>query len=92
MPPAANRPTKPKPKAETGLLRTLIDTALLPVTVTRQALPKHELPVYLGMAAAAAIGVIEWPVAAAAGLGYAALRRWRPSQITAPATGPEPTE
>ncbi|HEY9391166.1 MAG TPA: hypothetical protein VIR27_15545 [Mycobacteriales bacterium] len=47
-----------------------------PLTVARRILPDRELPVYLGMGALAVAGVIDWPVAAAAGLGYAAFRRW----------------
>ncbi|HEY9472338.1 MAG TPA: hypothetical protein VIS06_00665 [Mycobacteriales bacterium] len=47
-----------------------------PITVARRILPDRELPVYLGMGALAVAGVIDWPVAAAAGLGYAAFRRW----------------
>jgi hypothetical protein len=53
-------------------------TALtLPWTVARQLLPDNPVPVALGAGALAVAGIIEWPVAAAIGLGYAALRRWR---------------
>jgi hypothetical protein len=52
-------------------------TALaLPFTLTRQLLPDNPVPVALGVGALAVAGVIEWPVAAALGLGYLALRRW----------------
>jgi hypothetical protein len=51
---------------------------LLPVAVARQVLPQNSLPVYLGIGALAVAGAVEWPVAAAAGVGYAALRRWGP--------------
>jgi hypothetical protein len=36
------------------------------------------LPVYVGLGVLAAADVIAWPVAAAAGLGYAVLRWWEP--------------
>lgn len=59
-----------------GATRRVADLALLPVTLTQQALPKQQVPVYLGIAALAAFGLMEWPVAAAAGLTYEVLRRW----------------
>ena len=42
------------------------------------------LPVYVGLAVMAAADVIAWPVAAAAGLGYAVLRKWGPADHTHP--------
>jgi hypothetical protein len=60
---------------------------LLPVSVARRVLPDRELPVYLGVGALAAVGVLEWPVAAAAGLGYAALKRWGPHSWRAAGSG-----
>lgn len=39
---------------------------------------KGGLPLYLGLGLLAAADVIAWPVAAAAGVGYAVLRRWNP--------------
>lgn len=57
-----------------------VATALtLPFTLARQLLPHNAAPVALGAAALAAAGLIEWPVAAAVGLGYLALRRWHRS-------------
>lgn len=54
-----------------------VATALaLPFTLARQLLPDNPAPVALSAAALAAAGLIEWPVAAAVGLGYLALRRW----------------
>lgn len=47
-----------------------------PIDVARRVLPERELPIYLTVGALAVAGVVDWPVAAAAGLGYAALRRW----------------
>jgi hypothetical protein len=52
------------------------DAVLFPVAVARRVLPEHDLPVYLGVGALAIAGVIDWPIAAAAGLGYAAVKRW----------------
>lgn len=50
--------------------------ALLPVSVARQVLPaKGGLPLYLGLGALGAFGVLEWPVAVGIGAGYAILRR-----------------
>ncbi|MHB2022068.1 MAG: hypothetical protein ACYCO3_01860 [Mycobacteriales bacterium] len=60
----------------------VVNVLLLPVTVLRQALPDNEVPVLLGAAALAVVDVIDWPVAAAAGLGYAAWRRLRPKRKT----------
>ncbi len=39
--------------------------------------PTSPTPVAIGVTALAVGGLIEWPVAAAIGLGYFALRRWR---------------
>lgn len=50
-----------------------------PLVAARQIAPVAKgLPVYLGLGGLAAIGVMEWPVAAAAGVGFAAMRRWGP--------------
>jgi hypothetical protein len=52
------------------------DAAMLPVALARQVLPaKGGLPVYIGLGALGAAGVIEWPVALGIGAGYAVLRR-----------------
>ena len=49
------------------------------MTVARRVAPMgHGLPVYLGLGGLAALGAVEWPLAAAAGVGFAALRRWGP--------------
>jgi hypothetical protein len=53
-------------------LDRMTDVALAPVAAARTVLPaKGGLPLYLGLAGLAAAGVVEWPVAAAAGIGYA---------------------
>jgi hypothetical protein len=43
-------------------------------STARQVLPKGGLPTYAGIGALAVIGLIDWPVAAAAGAGYALAR------------------
>jgi hypothetical protein len=58
----------------------LTDALTTPLVVAQRVLPDSPVPVVLGAGALALIGLIEWPVAAAIGLGYAALRRWHPAQ------------
>lgn len=65
---ASSRPD-PLTEAATALV--------LPFTLVRQLLPDSPVPVALGAGALAVAGVIEWPMAAAVGLGYLAVRRWR---------------
>lgn len=61
--------------AATGLVQT-------PIAVARHVLPaKGGIPLYAGLGALAAVGVIEWPVAAAAGAGYALARRWTRQEV-----------
>jgi hypothetical protein len=51
----------------------------VPVNVARRVIPTGGgMPVYLGLGGLAVVGAVEWPLAAAAGLGFAALRRWGP--------------
>jgi len=53
--------------------------ANVPTSVVRRvASAKNGLPVYLGLGGLAVVGIAEWPVAAAAGVGLAVLRRWGP--------------
>jgi len=48
-----------------------------PIAVARQVLPaKGGMPLYAGLGALAVVGIIDWPVAAAAGAGYALARYW----------------
>lgn len=48
----------------------------LPVTAAQRILPaKGGLPLYAGLGALGVAGVLEWPVAAGIGVGYAVLRR-----------------
>lgn len=48
-----------------------------PVTVAQRMLPDSPVPLALGTAALAVVGLVEWPVAIAVGLDYTALRQWR---------------
>ena len=51
----------------------------LPVTAAQRILPaKGGLPLYLGLGALGIAGVLEWPVAAGIGVGYAVLRQGGP--------------
>ena len=56
-----------------------IDVAVFPVKMAGRVLSSSGgLPLYAGLGVLAAAQVIEWPVAALAGVGYAVLRRWGP--------------
>jgi hypothetical protein len=58
----------------------LAEAFTVPLEVAKRVLPDSPTPVLLGTGALALVGLIEWPVAAAIGLGYFALRRWHPAQ------------
>ena len=60
-----------------GAGRSAADLVTLPLAVADRVLPTSPVPVFLGAAALAVAGAIEWPVAGAIGLGYLALRHWR---------------
>ncbi|MFC5139842.1 hypothetical protein ACFPK1_16495 [Actinomycetospora rhizophila] len=47
-------------------------------------LPANPVPVYLGITALAVTGLVSWPVAVAAGCGYAAFRHWEPQPSGTP--------
>jgi hypothetical protein len=47
-----------------------------PLAAIARVLPTGPIPVVLGAGALAVAGVVEWPIVAAIGLGYLALRRW----------------
>jgi hypothetical protein len=74
----AQQPAARNSRQRPGAADQVAGAMLLPLAVARRVLPRQELPVYLGVGALAVVGVIEWPVAVGAGLGYAALRRWGP--------------
>lgn len=68
-----------------------IDVAKQPVTAARRALSgtRGGLPVYVGLGVLAVADVIDPPLAAATGIGYAVLRRWGPLRPAAPDGGHE---
>lgn len=76
------------------LVAATVTVVKLPTSVVRRVVStKRGLPVYLGIGGLAVVGVAEWPVAAAAGVGYAALRRWgplRPGSTSAEGTADKP--
>lgn len=53
---------------------------LLPVHVAQRVMPARRAPVYLGAAALAVLGIVEWPIALGAGLAWEALSRWGPDR------------
>lgn len=56
-----------------------IDAAKVPVSTAGRVLSSMGgLPVYVGLGVLAAVEILDWPVAVAAGAGYAMLRLWRP--------------
>ena len=67
-----------------GVADQIAMAVLLPVDVARRVLPENGTPVYLGIGALALVDLIDWPVALAAGLGYYALKRWRPPEPATP--------
>jgi hypothetical protein len=51
--------------------------AAAPVAAARRVLAaKRGLPLYAGLGGLALVGIIDWPVAAAAGAGYGLARFW----------------
>ena len=70
-------PEPPAPPPNLSGLDGLLRTVTAPLAVAAKAVPAGPVPVALAAGALAVVGVIEWPLAAALGLGYLALRRWR---------------
>jgi len=67
------------PPLDQAVVGTAVGAVRTPVSVARRVAPvAHGLPVYLGLGGLAVVGLVEWPIAAAAGAGFAALRRWGP--------------
>jgi hypothetical protein len=59
------------------IFSTAADIVKAPVAMARRVLPaKGGIPLYAGLGALVVAGIIEWPVAAAAGAGYALARYW----------------
>jgi hypothetical protein len=57
----------------------IVDIAMAPFAIAGRVLPaKKGLPLYVGLGLLAVAEIIEWPVAAGIGVGYAAIRRWGP--------------
>lgn len=72
--------------ADQQLVNAAVGAVTLPVTVVKKvATAQNGLPAYLAVGGLAVVGVLEWPVAAVAGLGLAALRRWGPLRPDTPA-------
>ncbi len=77
MPDAAlARPAGP-PVQPPGAIDRVAAALSAPVTLTQRVLPASPVPVVLGTGALLVAGLVEWPAAAAVGLGYLALRSWR---------------
>lgn len=74
----ANKVAAGESAQRTGLADQIASAVLLPMDVARKVLPANEPLVYLGVGALALFDVIGWPAAAATGVGYFLVRRWRP--------------
>jgi len=79
-----SNPTNTSPDGQAGTAnrspsRTdqLAGVLTAPVALAQRLLPASPTPVALATGALALAGLVEWPVAAALGLGYLALRGWR---------------
>ena len=64
--------TEPQPDR----LQQVAAVLVLPFTVVEGLLPRRPVPVALGASALALGGVLDWPAAAAIGLGWLAVRGW----------------
>ncbi|MDD7939568.1 hypothetical protein PHK61_14185 [Actinomycetospora lutea] len=76
-------PTDPTPGSRDGdRVADVLDRGLrrgaAAVDQIRDRLPADPVPIYLGITALAVTGLVSWPVAVAAGCGYAAFRHWEP--------------
>jgi hypothetical protein len=68
-----------------------LNVATVPITFARRVLPaKGGLPIYAGIGVLAVAQVIEWPIAVAAGVGYAVLRQWGPEPVRSVLSGQQP--
>jgi hypothetical protein len=57
----------------------IVDIVMAPFAIAGRVLPaKKGLPLYAGLGVLAVAEIIEWPIAAGIGIGYAAIRRWGP--------------
>lgn len=75
-----------------ALVGTAVKAATLPLTAARKvAKNKNGLPAYAAVGGLAVLGAVEWPVAAAGGLGLAVLRRWGPLKPAADQDAKKPS-
>lgn len=82
-PASAARPG-PQPVRTSDLVDGLAEVLRAPLRVADRVLPGGRTPMVLGVAALTLVGVLDWPAAVAAGLGYEALRRWAPDHERTP--------
>ncbi len=71
------------------LLDRGVRTGAVVVDRVRAQLPASPVPIYRGIGALAVTGVVSWPVAVAAGCGYAAFRHWEPQPSGMPHALPD---
>lgn len=75
-PPATARPGTGSPGHPDGS-GSLLSAVMSPVSAVARMLPEGvDIPVAAGLAGLAVVGVLEWPVAVAAGAGYGLARLW----------------
>jgi len=73
VPPAPDAPDQP----EASPAAPVLSTAAAPLAAARRVLAtKGGLPLYAGLGGLALAGIIDWPVALAAGTGYGLARFW----------------
>jgi hypothetical protein len=87
--------TRPHEGVTLTIPRPIVDIATAPFAIAGRVLPaKKGLPLYVGLGVLAAAEIIEWPVAAGIGVGYAAIRRWGPQgeQASSRRGGPRTAE
>jgi hypothetical protein len=76
-PPAPEAPGQPEVRPAAPVLSTVAAAAAAPVAAARRVLAtKGGLPLYVGLGGLALAGIIDWPVALAAGTGYGLARFW----------------
>ena len=87
VPPAPEAQDQPEVSPAAPVLSTAAVAAAAPAAAARRVLAtKGGLPLYAGLGGLALAGIIDWPVALAAGTGYGLARFWasldqQPSQL-----------
>lgn len=77
FPPAPDTQDQPEVSPAAPVLSTAAAGAAAPVAAARRVLAtKGGLPLYAGLGGLALVGIIDWPVALAAGTGYGLARFW----------------